>query len=91
MNLAYVGTSMRNLASKATFNIAIYTIWKERNRRIFKGEMTSLDKLKKEAEWELKITLSKIKRMKKTQKNMEWAASKGVTPEFYQKTRRLVN
>uniref|UniRef100_A0A7N0U3E4 Uncharacterized protein n=1 Tax=Kalanchoe fedtschenkoi TaxID=63787 RepID=A0A7N0U3E4_KALFE len=85
MNLSFAGPSMRNLASRATFNIAKYTIWKERNKRIFKGEMASLDKLKKETVWELDIALSKIKRMKKTQKSMEWAASKGIVPEVFQK------
>uniref|UniRef100_A0A7N0UHH2 Uncharacterized protein n=1 Tax=Kalanchoe fedtschenkoi TaxID=63787 RepID=A0A7N0UHH2_KALFE len=81
----YAGPSMRMLATRASANIVIYTIWRERNQRLFKNERKSNIKLKAEATYDLKMVLSKISKMKKTFKNIEWAGRMGITPEFIQK------
>uniref|UniRef100_A0A7N1A5J8 Uncharacterized protein n=1 Tax=Kalanchoe fedtschenkoi TaxID=63787 RepID=A0A7N1A5J8_KALFE len=46
-----------------------------------------MDTLRKEALWEVDVVLSKIKRMKKTQQNMDGTASRGITLTFLSKKR----
>uniref|UniRef100_A0A7N0VGA5 Reverse transcriptase zinc-binding domain-containing protein n=1 Tax=Kalanchoe fedtschenkoi TaxID=63787 RepID=A0A7N0VGA5_KALFE len=81
----FAGPAMRNLASRASFNIVAYSLWKERNARIFRNNTKTFQQLTKEVKNDIYIMLSKINKMKKTRKNILWAEQMGIDPHFQAK------
>uniref|UniRef100_A0A7N1A7X2 Reverse transcriptase zinc-binding domain-containing protein n=1 Tax=Kalanchoe fedtschenkoi TaxID=63787 RepID=A0A7N1A7X2_KALFE len=84
-NGVLAGASQCKVAGKAAINLAIYSIWKERNARILRGEEKSIEAIKMEVDSTLKMMLAKINTMELTHKNIQWAIAMGISPEFKRK------
>uniref|UniRef100_A0A7N0V304 Uncharacterized protein n=1 Tax=Kalanchoe fedtschenkoi TaxID=63787 RepID=A0A7N0V304_KALFE len=85
IKLTFTGLRTIKQAAEAAVSMCIYTIWKERNARVFRGEGRNLHKLKKETMQELNFILAKIEKLKMSSKNIYWANKLGIDPAFIRK------